>query len=183
MQALIPQAEFQNCDELAQQVWRKQEEEHGRMTNMKRTLAHSGLALDIMMKWYPIKEQVASFFGERATILFVHAVSVGTDCLICSTFFRRILIDWGEDPDALQLNETEQTLVDFGTAIGAQNQSTTGKSPVPPKTAEKVRAMLNDRQFTELITLAGMMVATNLFNNIVQVELDDYLMDYKAKSQ
>jgi Enoyl-(Acyl carrier protein) reductase len=43
--------------------------------------------------------------GERRTWLFCHAISTRADCLICSTFFRRLIIDAGEDPDALERDE------------------------------------------------------------------------------
>ena len=52
------------------------------------------------MTWYDLRDEVEPFLGERATMLFAHAISAETDCLICSTFFRRLLIDAGEDPDA-----------------------------------------------------------------------------------
>jgi hypothetical protein len=45
------------------------------MTNMKRTLAHSPLALDVYMTWYPLRDEVASFLGDRLTGLFAHAIS------------------------------------------------------------------------------------------------------------
>ena len=90
---------------------------HGRVTNMKRTLAHSPRALIALMEWYPLRDEVAAFLGERATTLFAHAVSTETECLICSTFFRRILIDAGEDPDALRLDARETSLVEFGRAL------------------------------------------------------------------
>ncbi len=48
------------------------------------------------MEWYPLRDEVAGFLGDRATTLFAHAISTQSDCLICSTFFRRILIDVGD---------------------------------------------------------------------------------------
>src|SRR5215469_3633696 len=87
---------------------------HGRTTNMKRTLARSPVALDALMTWYDLRAAVVPFLGERATTLFAHAISAGTDCLVCSTFFRRILIDSGEDPDSLRLDDWEQTVVEYG---------------------------------------------------------------------
>ena len=75
---------------------------HGRVTNMKRTLARSPVALRALMTWYDLRDEVVPFLGERATTLFAHAISAGTDCLVCSTFFRRLLIDSGEDPEALR---------------------------------------------------------------------------------
>ena len=87
---------------------------HGRATNMKRTLARSPVALRSLMTWYDLRDEVVTFLGERATVLFAHAISAGTDCLICSTFFRRLLIDAGDDPDDPRLDEREALVVEFG---------------------------------------------------------------------
>ena len=77
----------------------------GRMTNMKWTLAHSPVALDALLQWYPLHDELVPVLGERRTWLFCHAISTQSDCLICSTFFRRLLIDAGEDPVSSQLDE------------------------------------------------------------------------------
>ncbi len=87
---------------------------HGRTTNMKCTLARSPAALAAPMEWYALYDVVLPVLGQRMTTLFSHAISSQTDCLICSTFFRRWLSDQGEDPDALQLDPRERDLVDYG---------------------------------------------------------------------
>ena len=51
------------------------------------------------MTWYDLRDEVVPFLGERLADLFSHAISAGTDCLICSTYFRKALIDSGENPD------------------------------------------------------------------------------------
>ena len=76
---------------------------HARMTNMKRTLLHSLPAFRALMEWYPLRDTIQPFLGERLTTLFAHAISAETDCLICSTFFRRMLIQTGDNPDRLKL--------------------------------------------------------------------------------
>src|SRR2546423_635217 len=85
----------------------------GRVTNMKRTLAHSPVAFRALMQWYALRDEVRPFLGERLTTLFAHAISSQTDCLICSTFFRRLLIDAGENPDELVLDERGQAVVEY----------------------------------------------------------------------
>ncbi len=45
--------------------------------------------------------------GSRPGASGSHAISSENDCLVCSTFFRRILIESGEDPDRFQMNERE----------------------------------------------------------------------------
>src|ERR1043165_2100330 len=80
---------------------------HGRVTNMKCTLARSPAALTALMQWYALYDAVLPFLGQRLTTLFSHAISSETDCLICSTFFRRWLTEQGENPDALVLSPRE----------------------------------------------------------------------------
>jgi alkylhydroperoxidase family enzyme len=90
---------------------------HARMTNMKRTLLHSLPAFKALMEWYPLRDAVQPLLGERLTTLFAHAISSETDCLICSTFFRRMLIQTGENPDRLRLDDREAAVLEFGRAL------------------------------------------------------------------
>ena len=146
---------------------------HGRVTQMKRTLAHSPRALLALMEWYPLRDEVADFLGERLTTLFAHAVSTETECLICSTFFRRILIDAGENPEALALNEKERAIVDYGLAL------TRGYAHVPDPIYDDAARHLTPPQMVALTAFGAMMIATNIVNNALRVDLDDYLETYR----
>lgn len=157
----------------AQQELERQLAAHGRVTNMKRTLAHSPAALTALMQWYPLRDEVAAFLGERSTTLFAHAISTETDCLICSTFFRRILAEAGEDPDRLRLDERDTALVEFGLALGR------GNSHVPDAVYERVARHLAPAEIVALTAFGAMMIATNVVNNALRVDLDDYLAAYR----
>jgi alkylhydroperoxidase family enzyme len=155
--------------------WDRQVAAHGRMTNMKRTLARSPLALRVYMEWYPLRDRVEAFLGKRATLLFTHAISAETDCLICSTYFRRNLIDAGEDPDRLVLDETERALVELGRRIARDANG------VPDDLYRAVERHRTPEDMVTLVAFAGLMIATNVFNNVLHVDLDDYLAPYRAK--
>ena len=146
----------------------------GRMTNMKWTLAHSPVALDALLTWYPLFDQVEPVLGQRRTWLFCPAISTASDCLICSTFFRRLLADSGEDPDALSLDELDELLVDLGRRLARD----------PHSVDDALHARLEERfsrqEIVELIAFGAMMVATNVFNDALGVELDGYLEPYAA---
>ena len=146
---------------------------HGRVTNMKRTLAHSPAALTALMQWYPLRDEVAAFLGDRLTTLFAHAVSTETECLICSTFFRRILIEAGEDPDHLHLDDREAAVIAYGVAL-AQEQGRASDVVFEP-----VARFLDSPQIVALTAFGGMMIATNLFVNALRIELDEYLWAYR----
>lgn len=148
---------------------------HGRLTNMKRTLAHSGTALHALMTWYPLSDRVAAFLGERATTLFAHAISARTDCLICSTFFRRILIDSGEDLDTLTLDERERVVIDYGVQLALDANG------VSDHLYERLAGFLKPPEIVELTAFGALMIATNVVNNALRVDLDEYLEPYRRQ--
>jgi hypothetical protein len=148
---------------------------HGRVTNMKRTMLHSLPVFDIYMEWYTLRDLLVPFLGERAVSVFAHAVSAGNDCLICGTFFRKILIDAGDDPDNLILSDDEKLLADFGAAI------TTNPHGVPDGIYARLRERFSEEELVLIIGFAGIMVATNLFNTVARVPLDEVLYGYTKK--
>src|SRR5678809_631323 len=107
--------------ERTQVIWKAFEkhidEYNAKITNMKATLAHSLLAFDIYMLWYPLYTEVEKILGKRLAYLFAYSVSYASDCPLCSTFFRKIIIDAGEKPEALELTPSEQQLLEFGSNI------------------------------------------------------------------
>jgi hypothetical protein len=66
--------------------------------------------LDALLQRYPLYDEVVPLLGERRAQIFCHAISAQNDCLVCSTFFRRLLADAGDDPDALALDELDVLL-------------------------------------------------------------------------
>lgn len=147
----------------------------GRMTNMKRTLLHSLPAYHALMEWYTLRDVVVPFLGERLTNLFSHAISAETDCLICSTYFRRILIEAGEDVESLSLDDREQAVVEFGRCLASPF------ARVPDALYQRVASFFDDEQMVALTSFGAMMVATNVLNNALDIPLDDYLQPYRAQ--
>lgn len=144
------------------------------MTNMKRTLLRSLPAFKALMMWYDLRDTVRPFLGERLTVLFAHAISTATDCLICSTFFRRILIESGQNPDQLTLDPREQAVVAYGQALS--------QSPfvVSDATFSTLRTWFNEPEIVALTAFGALMVATNVVNNALEVPLDGYLEPFRA---
>ena len=146
---------------------------HGRVTNMKRTLARSPAALRALMTWYDLRAEVLPVLGGRLTDLFAHAISARTDCLVCSTFFRRALIEAGEDPDAPRLDDRERAVVEYGRQLGADSNGVTDELHA------RLAEAFTPEQLVALTAFGGLMVATNLFNNALRVDLDESLLPYR----
>jgi alkylhydroperoxidase family enzyme len=172
----IPLVEYNDAGPEARAAYDAVVREHGRMTNMKRTLLHSQPAFHALMEWYTLRDAVLPFLGERQVNLFSHAISAETDCLICSTFFRRLLQEAGDAPDHPALNEREQLIVDFGLAIAKP------LARVPDALYARLKEAFTDEQIVELTAFGAMMVATNIINNALEVDLDTYLEPYRASA-
>jgi len=148
------------------------QEQQSRITNMKATMGRSVLVFDIYMHWYDLYEQVKAIVGGRAAYLFAHAISVGSSCPLCTMYFRKLIIDNGEDPAHLILTADEQAVLDFGGAMGAK----TGQ--VDNAIYDAVRSRYSETELVVLVGFAGQMIATNVFNNVFEVEIDSYLAPY-----
>ena len=150
---------------------------YSRVTNLKRTLAHVPRALQAYMEWYPLRDQTAEFLGERSTHVYVFSIANATDCLICSTFFRRLLVEAGEDPDQLVLDEREEVLVELGRALARDANS------IPRVLFERLSGFFSKEQIVLLVAFGGLMIATNVFANAMRIDLDDYLQPYRKEDR
>jgi alkylhydroperoxidase family enzyme len=171
--ARIPPLEYADVGPAMRHEYDRQVATNGRVTNMKRTLAHSPVAFRALMQWYDLRDEVRPFLGDRLTTLFAHAISAETDCLICSTFFRRLLIDAGEDPDQLVFDDRERVVVEFG------RQLVKDPNRVSDELYGKLARYFRPPEIVALTAFGGLMIATNVFNNALRVDLDEYLAPYR----
>jgi len=148
---------------------------HGRITNMKSTLGHSPIAFEAYMQWYPLYEEVKKILGDRLSPLYAWSISEASDCPLCSTYFRKTIIEAGENPENLILSHTEQQLLSFGAAIALN------KGLLPDEIYHSVALRYSDKEMVTLIAFAGIMIATNIFNNVIHTEIDEYLHPFLSK--
>lgn len=170
--AYISQVTYEHASDAVRNEIDKQIESHGRITNMKLTLLHSLPAYHALMEWFPLEETIEAFLGARAVNFFCYAISTENDCLICSTYFQKILDDLNIAFEDFEFTEEEQVLVDYGRAIIQDANN------VPAEIFDRMKKFWNEEQIVAITAFATIMIATNLINKVLQVELDDYLTPY-----
>lgn len=175
MSNFLPMTEYETAGAEVRREYDDQIARHGRITNMKRTLLHSPPCFHAYMEWYTLKDLLVPVIGERGVSLFSYAISAENDCLICSTFFRKILIDSGDDPDNPVLSDLERFLMELGRAISHDGHN------IPGELYAELKERFNTEQIVLLIAFAGIMCATNLFNTVAKIPLDDVLYRYAKK--
>lgn len=173
--AYVSQVEYETATDEAKAEFEDQIQRHGRITNMKKTLLHSVPSFKALMEWYPLQEEVAKVVGERATNFYCYAISTKNECLICSMFFKKILDDLGIDFENFVFTEEEQDLMEYGRLLVSSPET------IPASLFDKLKERYSEQQIVLITAFGSMMIATNLINTALKVELDDILLPYTKK--
>jgi len=144
----------------------------GRMTNMKRILLHSPVAHRIYAEWFTLREELRPALDDRAVWLFCHAIARASRSAIPVGFFRRAMINAGLEPATVQPTEDEALLIAFGQAIVADSNA------IPANLWDALKQRYDETTLVNLVAFAGIMIATAVFNNAVEVDLDPELLPY-----
>jgi alkylhydroperoxidase family enzyme len=170
--SFLPLTDYEGASDEVRTEYDYWTERSGRVTNMKRLLLHDLPTYHAYMAWYDLYARLTDVVGKRAVNLLCYAISTNNHCLLCSSFFQQIFIDANEDPDNFTLDETEQLLFDLGAAI-SQN---------PNAVSDDIYTRLTERftadQIVLIIGFAAQMVATNYFNMVTKVDIDEPLEPY-----
>jgi len=172
----IPQIDYQTAGDDIRQAHDEEVRLRGRMTNMKRTLLHSPTAHRIYAEWFALRAELLDVIDDHAIWIFSHAISKALNSKIAVTFFRRALINAGFDPDGLQLSQEEDLLDRFGRAIVADSNA------VPAEIWAALKARYPAKALVDLVAFAGIMIATAVFNNVVEIDFDPELIPFAETS-
>jgi len=147
--------------------------EESRVTNMKATLLRSLPAFDAFSHWKDVKAAVRALVGDHGVSVYSHAISTTSGCLLCSTYFRRLLKNEGIEPDGWRPTGDDALLVDLGAVVGQAQ-------PINAALSARLKARFDDAAIVNLVAYGATMLATNAFNTALGIPLDDYLEPYRA---
>ncbi|MCR4787376.1 MAG: hypothetical protein K5888_02210 [Lachnospiraceae bacterium] len=173
--AVISQLKYEDADNETKKVIDEWVSTHGPLTNMKETLIHSIPAFHALMEWFPLEEEIESFLGERAVNFFSYAISTENDCLVCSMFFKKILDDAKIDFEHFEFTDQEKVLIDYGRAIVKDANN------IPDQIFDRLKSYWNENQIVSITAFATIMIATNLINKSLKVDLDEELIPYTKR--
>lgn len=150
---------------------------HHAVTNMKAALLHSPEALRAVLEWYALFDKVKPFLGERQAVLLCFAISRANACELCTTFMRRAIIGWGENPEELTLTDDEQVIWDFGFQLA--------KDPnrVSDALYARLAARFSPAEIVDLTTFGALMIVNNVFNSALRINVDDVLDPYRIQPE
>ena len=170
----LPITSYDQLDEAAKAASDRHVEQHGGpIGTLDATLLGHLPSFTAYAEWFTLHDAVVPYVGERAVSLFCFAISDEYGSPICAAYFREVLVNAGEDIDNPQVTETEQLLIDWGRLIAKD------PSGIPPEFYSRLEKAFTPQLRVLLLAFAGQMVATNLFNTVGRVPLDEVLYDYR----
>ena len=117
-----------------------------RLTNEKLTLLHNAEAFKaIEDSSYTLDRELQRLIGKRAGDFFEYAISEENDCLVCSAYFSRLLIEYGR-------------------AIARDPKH------VPEDLMRLMQQTFTEEQLVVITTMGVFMIANNYFNDILNVD-------------
>ncbi len=163
--AAISLIDYETASDEVKEVWTGHEKKGYRITNMKRTLLHSITAFQSLEDGvYNLQENLETFLDKRTVVFFGYAVSLEDDCIVCSTYFAKILETWGIDFETFSFTDTEDLLIKAGREIANR------KGYLTEETRAELLAKFDEKQVVEIVAFAVMIVANNFFNNALDVK-------------
>ena len=147
----------------------------GKLTNMKQALLQDYATYDAFMGWYTSWGRLVEIIGEKAATIYAHAVSTTNGCLLCSLFFISDLKALGLNPDELSLDEKEEVLVDLAQQIVKDPTS------VSDEVFEKLKSFFSDSEIVAIVGFATQMIATNNFNSVLKIDVDERLLPIQGE--
>jgi hypothetical protein len=110
-----------------------------------------------------LRDDLAPLIGDRAVALFGHAISQGFGGALARAS-RDSLLAGGDDPDAPQVTEAEQLLIDWGHAIGQDPRT------VPAELDERLERVFSPASRVVLVAFASRVVAANTFAAVGRID-------------
>ncbi len=168
----ISQVEYEDASPELQAEYNRVVEQYGSVSNMKATLLHSPVALRAVLEWYTLFGKVKPVLGKRLSILFCNAISRENACTLCSTYMQKEIVESGEDPEQLQLDDRDTIIIAFGRQLAADPNRVSGEL------FDKLRGYLTETQIVELTVFGALMIVNNIFNSALQIDQDEALSAY-----
>lgn len=135
------------------------------MNNMKLTLLNNPVAFKALMGFHEVLAEAKTFLGELDANLFCYAISFENDCMVCSAIFKKFLDDMGIEFEGMVFTPVQQALVSFGRNV-ADNPHEVYDDQI-----EELKEFFTDEQIVVITSLAAMMVASNIINTVLDVDM------------
>lgn len=163
---IIEKIDLEEASDEVKEAVKKHLAEGYRITNEKLTLLHNVTCFEALeVQSYAVDRQLQRLVGKRAADFFEYAISQENDCIVCSTYFKKLLESHGiTDIETFAFTDTEKLLIEYAKAIAADVKK------IPKELFVRLKERFTSEEIVVITTMGVFMIANNYFNDILRVE-------------
>ncbi len=170
--ARVKFAEKKDVTGEALKAWEEQEANNN-LTNMKKAMLLDYATYDAYMGWYTSWNRLVEVIGLRAATIYAHSISTTNSYQLCSLFFISDLKALGIDPNSIKFEAHEELLSQLG------QQIVKDPTAVSDEMWAELKKFYSDEELVVIVGFAGQMIATNNFNSVMKIDVDQRLIPIK----
>ena len=138
-----------------------------KITNVKRTILHhlpSFISLEVGQ--YDLDDDLQRLIGKLDGDIFEYAISVQNGCLVCSSYFTRLLkVEHGiENPFTYEFSPRQALLIEYAQSLVSDPKN------ISDELFDRLKAEFDEETIIALTTMGVMLIAMNNFNDALQIE-------------
>ena len=163
--ARINEIDIEKASPEVQQAVKEHIETGHKITNVKRIiLNHLPSFKSLELGQYDLDDDLQRLIGKLDGDIFEYAISVENDCIVCTTYFARLLRnEHGIDPKDFQFTERQLLLIDYARKLAGHPKE------IDDELFGRMKAEFTDEQIVAITTMGVMMVAMNYFNEALKI--------------
>ncbi|MFK4344407.1 MULTISPECIES: carboxymuconolactone decarboxylase family protein [unclassified Paenibacillus] len=167
--SIVPLLQVEDMSPEAKDFY-EERSKNGRITNMVKTLLYSMPSFRAM-EFYPVRNELQKIIGSRAIYFYCYAISTENDCLVCSTYHAKLLRDLNLTFEQFEFTEIEKILIDYGRGL------VNNPNHIEDRIYEDLKRHFSNEEIVLITTVGCKMIASNIFNEAMKVDLDEYLFE------
>lgn len=168
--SIVPLLKYEEMPKEAQDFMDERVKSGARVTNMVKTLLYSMPSFKAM-EFYPVRNELQAIIGARAVYFYCYAISTENDCLVCSTYHAKLLQELNLSFDEFEFTDIENVLISYGRAL------VNNANNIDPAIYEQLKKHFSPEEIVLITTVGCKMIASNIFNEALKVDLDEYLFE------
>lgn len=136
-----------------------------RITNVKRIiLNHLPSFKSLELGQYDLDDDLQRLIGKLDGDIFEYAISHANECLVCTTYFTRLLKEeHGIDPETFMFTDRQNLLIDYANNLAGNPKE------ISDELFARMQAEFDDETIVAITTMGVMMIAMNYFNDALRI--------------
>ncbi len=163
--ARIPEIDLTGTSDEIKEIVAKHVADGHRITNVKRIiLNHLPSFQALELGQYDLDDDLQRLIGKLDGDIFEYAISHANECLVCTTYFTRLLKEeHGVDPETFVFTDRQNLLIEYA------NQLAANPKEISDDLFGRMQAEFDNETIVAITTMGVMMIAMNYFNDALQI--------------